>query len=100
MNLLDLLKTDMVKTLATFFLFAVVMSALVVYVVDTVTGKAIPAQVTDILVGAIATTLPLVGVHQGVTIANGVAKETAGAAVDAAIKAQANKDAVPLQEVK
>lgn len=87
MNLLDLLKTDMVKTLATIFLFCVVMSALVLYVFDTITNRAIPQSVTDVLVGAITACLPLVGLHQGVTIANGVAKETASATVDATIKA-------------
>ena len=96
MNLLDLLKTDMVKTLATIFLFSVVMCALVLYVFDTVTGRVIPEQVTAILVGAITATLPLVGVHQGVTIANGVAKDTASATVDATLKAQAGNN----QEVK
>ena|SRR5258706_9103648 len=77
MNLLELLQTNMVKTLATIFLFCVVMAALVLYIFDTVTNRAIPVQVTDILIGAITATLPLVGLHQGVTIANGVAKDTA-----------------------
>ena len=81
MNLLELLKTDMVKTLATIFLFTVVMAALVLYIFDTVTSRAIPASVTDVLIAAITACLPIVGIHQGVTIANGVAKDTAVAVV-------------------
>lgn len=87
MNLLDLLKTDMVKTLSAIFLFCVVMCALVLYAFDTIVGRAIPVIVTNVLVGAITATLPLVGLHQGVTIANGIAKDTASATVDATLKA-------------
>lgn len=77
MNFLDLLKTDMVKTLATIFLFCVVMAALVLYIIDTVKGIPVPQSVSDVLIAAITACLPIVGLHQGVSIANGVAKDTA-----------------------
>lgn len=86
----QILRSDLVKTLATIFLFCLVMAALAIAIYDTITGLPINPTVSGILVAAITAALPLVGVHQGVTIANGVAERAVQATIAASKEQKTN----------
>lgn len=86
----QMLKSDLVKVLSTIFLFCLVMAALAVAIYDTLVGLPINPTVSGILVAAITATLPIVGVHQGITIANGVAEKTVQATLAASKEQRTN----------
>jgi hypothetical protein len=79
----SIVKSDIIKTFAAVFLFALVMCALAIAVYDKIIGLAVDPLINSILVAAITTSLGLVGVHTGVTVANGVATNAVAASVEA-----------------
>lgn len=83
MSIGDLFKTDLIKTLSAIFLFCVVMAALFLYIWDTIAGIPVPATDTAVLSAAISTALYNLGINHGIIAANGVAKDTATAVIQA-----------------
>lgn len=87
-----IMRNTLMVTLATIFLFCLVMCALILAAYDVLIGRPVPAGATDILLVAITASLQIVGVHTGVSISNGVVQKTTETSI-AAIKTAANPPA-------
>jgi len=83
MSVGQLLRTDLIKTLSAFFLFALVMCVLGIAVYDKIAGVAVDSTVQAVLASAISVALANLGFNHGIATANGVAKDTAVAMVNA-----------------
>jgi hypothetical protein len=77
------LKSDLLKILATIFLFLLVVGALLLVGFDKITGQVPDPLALLVLGAAVSATLPIVGVHQGVSLANGVSQTAVAASVEA-----------------
>lgn len=83
MSIATLFKTDLVKALSAIFLFLILCCALFLYMYDKIGGLAQDPTVTGVLTAGISTALYNLGINHGITAANGVAKDTAVAVIQA-----------------
>jgi hypothetical protein len=74
---------NLVKMLAIIFLFLVLLASLIVAAYDLVTRRALSPEIQTVLSLGVGYCLTLGGIHSGVSLANGVAKDTAAAVVRA-----------------